>query len=241
MSTDKEEKARAKAAKKAAKANKKRWYHTYADAYKIVAETYPRAKWAIWGSLLGMIVIGVIVGLVTKQVSWIIFGILMGVAIALVILTQLVKSASYKQIDGLPGAVGAVLSQIKRGWVISDEPARFNARTKDMVFRAIGRPGVVLVAEGSAAQMSRLVGEERQAIKRIAPSAPVTAIYTGNGEKQVPLKNLQSTLRKLPKLITNEEVSALAARFEAVGTNNLPIPKGVDPLKARPNRRAMRG
>ena len=63
----------------------------------------------------------------------------------------------------------------------------------------------------------------------------------GNDEGQVKLERLEREMRRLKKQITAQEVAALSNRLDAIRTNNLPIPKGIDPLNARPNRRAMRG
>ncbi|XCB29951.1 DUF4191 domain-containing protein [Arcanobacterium hippocoleae] len=193
-------------------------------------------------SIFGIIVLAILLGVFTK--NWIfslIFGLMFAIICPLLFLTELVKRASYKQIENMPGASAAVMGQIKRGWAISEEPVRFNPRTKDLVFRAVGRPGVVLVSEGSGAGIQKLIREERQAIKRVAPSAPISVIQVGMEDGQVPIAKLQRAMRKLPKQITNQEVAALTNRLSAVRTNSLPIPKGIDPMKARANRRAMRG
>ena len=42
-------------------------------------------------------------------------------------------------------------------------------------------------------------------------------------------------------LLTKEEVPSVAARINALQSSAPPIPKGIDPTKVRPNRRAMRG
>ena len=128
-----------------------------------------------------------------------------------------------------------------RGWNVKPEPVRFNARTQDMVYRALGRPGVVIVSEGPKGRVRSLIEEERKAIKRVAPSAPTHVIMVGNDEGQVKLERLEREMRRLKKQITAQEVAALSNRLDAIRTNNLPIPKGIDPLNARPNRRAMRG
>ena len=228
--------------RKSKKPKKKRWYHNLADAYRVAKKTYPRAGWALLGVFFGFFLLGLIAGCITGRfILWPLFGLLLGLTLALGLLTSLVKRASYRQIDGVPGATAAVIGQIKRGWVITEEPVRFNAKTKDLLFRAVGRPGVVLLAEGPATRVQRLINEERAAVRRIAPSAPVHIIKVGNGEGQVKLAKLQRAMMKLPKRITNQEVAALAQRFDAVGTNNLPIPKGIDPTKARAGRRALRG
>ncbi|MFC5369987.1 DUF4191 domain-containing protein [Arcanobacterium bovis] len=224
------------------KVKKKRWYSYLADAYKISAKTFSWTPYAVFGSLFGIIAVSVLVGILTDRlILWSIMGVLLGATVALLILTQLVKKASYMQIDGVPGAVAAVLDQVKRGWTVSSEPVRFNPRTQDMIFRAIGRPGVVLISEGPSHRVQKLLSEERQWIKRVAPGAPVHVIKVGNDEGQVSLEKLQAAMRRLPKAITNQEISALAVRLDAVKPSALPIPKGIDPTKVRANRRAMRG
>lgn len=227
---------------KAKKPKKKRWYSYLKDAYKVAKRTYPWTGWALLGTGVGVFAISMLIAAFTGGwIFWTIFGILFAFTGPMFVLTQLVKKASYKQIEDMPGAASAVMGQIRRGWAISEEPVRFNPRTNDLVFRAIGRPGVVLVCEGQGAGIQKLIREERQAIKRIAPSAPVSVLHVGKQEGQVPIAKLQKAMRKLPKQITNQEVAALTTRLQAVRTNHLPIPKGIDPMKARPNRRAMRG
>lgn len=232
----------AKAKEKKAKVKKKRWYSYLAEAHRVAKRTYPWVTWALLGaSILALALSLVIAALTSNWILWSIFGVLLALTAPLFLLTELVKRASYKQIEDIPGASSAVMGQIKRGWAISEEPVRFNPRTKDLIFRAIGRPGVVLVAEGKGAGIQKLIREERQAIKRVAPSAPVCVIQVGKEEGQVPIAKLQRALRKLPKQITNREVAALTTRLQAVNPNQLPIPKGIDPMKVHANRRAMRG
>lgn len=221
---------------------KKRWYSYLLEAYKVAKTSYPWVLYALLGLFFGIILLFVIISLITHHwITWMILGLVLAITLPLVFLTELVKRASYKQIDGKPGAALAVMQQIRRGWSISEEPVRFNVKTQDMIFRAVGRAGVVLVSEGPANRVEKLIKEERQAIKRIAPSAPVSVIKTGNGEGQVPLAKLQRKLSKLPKRISNQEVSALIVRLDAVKTNRIPIPKGIDPTNTRANRRALRG
>lgn len=221
---------------------KKRWWSYLADAYRVSQNSYPWTPWALLGAFVLGLLFGVVGGVLTSYwFVWTPLGILMGVTLALLILTQLVRRASYAQIDGMPGASAAVLGQIKRGWVIEQEPVRFNARTQDMLFRAIGRPGIVLISEGPADRVNRLIADERKAIKRVAPSVPVEVIKVGNEEGQIPLIKLERQLKKLPKKISHQEVAAVTARMKAIQTNALPIPKGIDPFNARPDRRAMRG
>ncbi|QRV02846.1 DUF4191 domain-containing protein [Arcanobacterium phocisimile] len=224
------------------KPKKKRWYSYLGEAYSISKETYSWTPFAIFGPLIGGIALGVILGMVTgRWILWPILFTLLAITLSLYILVELVKRASYAKINGIPGASAAVLGQIKRGWIIPEEPVRFNARTQDMVFRAIGRPGVVLITDGDKGRSAKLANEERQSLRRVIPNVPVHIISVGDGEGQVPLLKLQRAMRKLPKQLTNQEVQAVFQRLDAVKTNPIGIPKGVDPYKARPDRRGMRG
>ena len=63
----------------------------------------------------------------------------------------------------------------------------------------------------------------------------------GDEEGQVDLERLEKTIKKLKKQISAQEVAGLSNRLDALSRNSLPIPKGIDPYNARPNRRAMRG
>ena len=129
---------------------------------------------------------------------------------------------------------------LRRGWILEEQPVAVNPRTQEAVFRAIGRPGIVLVTEGSPARARALADGERRRMNRIAPKVPVHVIQTGRGEGQVPLAKVATTAKKLPKELTKQEVAAVNKRLSALGTR-LPIPKGIDPYRARPDRKATRG
>lgn len=234
--------AKDSAENKVKKPKKKRWYYYLGDAYRVAVKSYPYLPWVLIAAALIPIIFTVLITVKTGSwIFWPFIGIMLTITLPLLLLTQFVKKASYQQIDGRPGAAGAVINQLRRGWVFSEEPVRFNPKTQDLLFRLVGRPGVVLVSEGPAHRVNRLIADERAAIKRVAPSAPVHVIQVGHDEGQTPIAELQKALRKLPKQITNEELSALASRLSAVRTNPIAIPKGIDPKNLRANRRAMRG
>ena len=89
--------------------------------------------------------------------------------------------------------------------------------------------------------MRNLVAEEKRALKRVAPNTPIHVINVGNDDDQTKLMALEKEMRKFPKAITSQEVAALSNRLDALNSKALPIPKGIDPAKARANRRALRG
>lgn len=129
------------------------------------------------------------------------------------------------------------MSVLRRGWILKDEPVAFN-RHQDLVFLAVGRPGVVLVTEGPTNRVRDLVTSERKRISRVLPNVPIHVINAGQSEDQTDLVDVSKKMKKLPKSITKLEISAVDKRLTTLTANRLPIPKGIDPNRARPNRRA---
>ncbi|MCI5825794.1 MAG: DUF4191 domain-containing protein [Arcanobacterium sp.] len=228
---DKEEKARLKAARKAAKKNKTPWYRNFIDAYKLVVKVFPWARFVVWGSLALFLILGIVIGAVTGHwISWILTGVALAVLAPLITLTVLVSKAAYRQADGVPGAAGGVLSQLGRGWVTKEEPVEFSRDMKNFVFRAVGKPGVVLVAEGPG-DLSPMMRSAAKQVNRTVASAPVVTLYVGHGPKQIKLEKLKKTIMRLPRTMTAREVADTAQRLDAVQTHAMPIPKGMDPAK----------
>ena len=119
-------------------------------------------------------------GNVFTMVLWIVAGVLAGVLLGLIILGRRAERAAYSQIEGQPGAVGAVLrSSLKRSWRGSEMPIAVNGKTQDAVYRATGRGGVVLISEGPKTRTQRMVDEERRKVTRVLPNVPITAISVG--------------------------------------------------------------
>ncbi|MFC6355685.1 DUF4191 domain-containing protein [Luethyella okanaganae] len=167
---------------------------------------------------------------------WIIAGVLGGVLIALIILGRRAERAAYSQIEGQPGAVGAVLrSSLRRGWVGSEMPVSVNGKTQDAIYRAVGRGGVVLISEGPLSRTGRMLEEEKRKVARVLPNVPVTLVSVGDDDDAVALHKLARRLTRIKPMLTKAEVLAVNNRLSSLG-NQLPIPKGVDPFKARPQR-----
>jgi len=223
------------------KPKKQRWYKAIGEAYKITKRSYPWVGWALLGAAALGLLVGIVLTIVLGGFFWIVFGVMLAFILPMITLVRLVRRASYGQIDGMPGAVSAVLDNIGRGWNVTTEPIRFNARTQDLLFRAVGRAGIVLVTEGPTQRVRNLVAEEKRALKRVAPNTPIHVINVGNDDDQTKLMALEKEMRKFPKAITSQEVAALSNRLDALNSKALPIPKGIDPAKARANRRALRG
>jgi hypothetical protein len=211
------------------------------EVFAMTRRNDPNVVWIMLLAFLGVVAVGLLIGfLIRNVVTMLIIAIPLAFLAALFILSRRAERAAFAQIEGKPGAAGAALSVLRRGWILKDEPVAVNARTQDAVFRAIGRPGIILVAEGPVARVKQLVNAERVKMNRIVPGVPVHVVHVGSGEGQVPLQRLSKKLQKMKKNLTKQEVSAVDKRLSALGTR-MPIPKGVDPFKARPDRKASRG
>ncbi|RAN69359.1 hypothetical protein B5P43_36415 [Bacillus sp. SRB_336] len=213
------------------------------DIFKMTRRHDPMVTWLMLGVFFGVILVALLVSLLIPPHSWInglLIGIPLGLLGALLLMSRRAERAAYAQIEGKPGAAGAALSSLKKGWIFEEQPAAVNPRTQDVVFRAIGKAGIVLVTEGPSTRVKGLVDAERRRLTRILPNVAITVIETGKGDGQVPIAKLTKKMNKLKGELTKVEVGAVNKRISSMG-NKLPIPKGIDPYKARPDRKAARG
>jgi hypothetical protein len=203
----------------------------------------PALVWWMLLSVLASIVVGLLLGLLVGHPIYLtIVGVMIGATIALYVLTRRAERMAFNQIIGQPGASVAALQNLRKGWTVEQEPAGIDPRTQDLVFRAIGRPGVVLVTEGPLPRVNRIAEQERKRITRVlGQNVPVRVVHSGEEGEQVPLRKLTSTLMKMRPVLTKDEVSEVANRLRALGGTRPPIPKGVDPMRIRPDRKAARG
>jgi hypothetical protein len=171
---------------------------------------------------------------------WVVAGALAGLLLAMIILGRRAERAAYSQIDGQPGAVGAVLrSGLRGGWVGNEMPVAVNGKTQDAVYRAVGRGGIVLIGEGDAFRAERMLKDEQRKITRVLPNVPIRLLTVGHDDDSIELHRLPATLRKSKKVLTKPEVLAVSNRLNSL-QNSLPIPKGIDPMKVRAQRGRMR-
>ena len=127
----------------------------------LVRKANPRAMPIVIGSGVGTLVIFVVIGLLIGPAALLIpLGVLLGVLVSTILFGRFAQSAQYSAIEGQPGAAAAVLENMRGNWTVT--PAIAANRNMDVVHRAVGRPGVILVGEGSpnpASQPARR-GEE---------------------------------------------------------------------------------
>lgn len=222
-----------------------RWYKLVAQAYK---STAPDDRWLLPLMILiplGVIGLTVLLALLLTDstivlVYSIIFGVLAAALAAMYTLTRRFEKNAFQRMEGQMGASVSIAQSIRRGWKFDDDPVSIDPRGRSIVFQGIGKGGVVLLAEGGNAANKQVVAVTRR-ITKLVPGVPVHTIYVGTGEGQVPLKKLTGAIRKHKKALTRNQREQVTARLRAIGGQKLPVPKGVDPMRARPDRKAMRG
>ncbi len=152
-----------------------------------------------------------------------------GVLLALNVFGRRAQKTAYTEMEGQPGA-GAGIIQRMRGDFRVTTPVQVN-RNQDLVSRVVCRAGVILVAEGRGRGPRDLLGAEVRRVKRVIGDAPLHDIIVGNGEGEVPLSKLQSTIMRKRRVLRRGEVDDLYRRLAALGAMNLPIPKGPMPTR----------
>ena len=211
--------------------------------FVMTRETDPAVVWWMAATVVATLIVAFLIGLAIGHSIYVtILGIPLGIMLALLVMARRAERAAYARFAGQPGASAMALQNLRRGWSVEETPVAVDPRTQDVVFRAVGRPGIVLVAEGPAIRAGKLAEVERKRMARVlGPNVPVTVILAGDGEGQVPLRKVSGKIMRLKPAITKQEVSEVSKRLRALGGVRPPIPKGIDPTRVRPDRRAARG
>ena len=197
----------------------------------LVHKANPRALPIVIGSGLAVLVVLVVVGLLTGLAGLLIpLGILLGILVSVILFGRFAQSAQYSTIAGQPGAAAAVLQSMRGGWTVT--PAIAANRNMDVVHRAVGRAGVVLVGEGSPNRLPGLLAAEKKRIARVAFDVPVYDFQVGEGDGQVPLSQLQRKVMRLPRKLKGTEVADVNFRLKALPAS-LQAPKGPMPRGGR--------
>lgn len=218
------------------------WMKQVGLAYQMTRRTDPAVTWWMVVAVVGVLGVAVVVGLLLDQlVYFLVLGLPFALLAAMFVLARRAEAAAYRQIEGQPGATISALRTIRRGWDFPEEPVAIDPRTQDMVFRGVGRPGVVLVAEAPPNRAKRLLENERKKVARVLPNVQIHLLESGNAEGQLPLRKLPRAVTRLKPTLTKAEANEVVKRLRALGGPRLPIPKGIDPTRVRPDRKGIRG
>src|SRR5262249_9723592 len=197
----------------------------------IVRKSNPRALPIVALAGIGVLAVFVIVGLFTGLlVPLIILGVPFGLMASMIIFGRYAQSAQYKAVEGQPGAAAAIMQSMRGGWTVT--PAVSANRNMDVVHRAVGRPGVVLVGEGSPNRLASLLAAEKKRVSRVAFDVPIYDLQVGDEEGQIPIRKLQRKLMRLPRNLKGPAVADLNFRLKAL-PQSLQAPKGPMPRTGR--------
>jgi len=190
-----------------------------------------------------------VVGAVGFVVGWLLFhwifgivlGLMFGLLGALIVFGRRAEKAAYRQVEGQVGAAAGALNILKRGWSV--KPAVGFTKSQDVVHRVVGKPGIVLVAEGNPNRVRNLLAVEKKKHARIAGDVTITEVVVGSGDGQVPLPKLVKHVRKLPKALPPAQMTPLLNKLKALDAMRpqAPVPKGPVPTSARGARKMMQG
>lgn len=190
----------------------------------------------------GGIGIGLFLGLrYDYPIYFTILGFMIATMPLMLLLAKKAQAGAYRQISGMPGQVGAVLSSIRKGWSYQQEPVAADTggsrdpRQAALVYRAVGRAGVVLIAEGPVGRASKLLSAERKRTSRLLPNVPVHTLRVGTDDAPdvVDTGDLLKKMNSFEKKLTKHEVPVVDKRLRSISVLKPPVPQGIDPNRMR--------
>ena len=207
-------------------------------AFTLTRKADPRLVPVLLACLLVPFVLLLALGLLLSHpVLFGIFGLLVGLIAATTVFGRRAQKNAFSQVEGQAGAAAAVIDNMRGDWRVT--PAVGFTREQDFVHRVVGRPGIILVAEGSAARTRSLIVNEKRKLARFVGDTPVYEVVVGDREGQVPLRGLERHFVKLPQNIKPKDVNILDRKLKAMAPG-MPIPKGPVPGGGRMPRGKMR-
>lgn len=198
-------------------------------AWKQLKQIDPRALPLVLVGLAVGLLIGVGLGFIIGIWAMAVFGLLGAFTGALFMFSRRVQKAQYLAIEGQPGAAAAVLQTLRGQWFVT--PAVAFSSKQDLVHRVVGRPGIILVGEGSPQRTKSLLAKEKRRLTKVAGDAPVRTILVGDGDGQVPIRKLQVHVTKMSREVGKKDVPKLDRKLKPLD-RAMPIPKGIDPNQA---------
>jgi len=210
-----------------------------ATNWSMTQKSYPRLPLEVGGLALLVFLVALLpIGFFLNWITAALVAVPAALLVATIWFSRRAMKAAYKQIDGEPGAAAAVLQSARgNNWAVT--PGVAVNRSQDLISRAVGKPGVVLISEGPSNRVVPMLAVERKKTARWVPDVPIYEIQVGNEAGQVPLARLQKEINKLPRNLRGGEITEVRRRLDAIGNaaSAMPIPKGPMPTSARQVRR----
>ena len=164
-------------------------------------------------------------------------GIMVTLLAAVIVLNLRSNAAMMNAAEGQPGAAASLIENMRGDWRV--RPAAASTTQFDMVHVVIGRPGVILLAEGNPQRVRGLLGQEKRRLSKVIGNAPLYDYVIGSEEGQLPVRKLRTTMMRLPRNLTGKDVNSLDKRLGALMARPQ-MPKGAIPKNMRPNKGASR-
>lgn len=218
------------------------------ESYKLTKQHDPQLPWILLGVGAIPFVLLLILGFVLNSpIMWGILGLLTGVLVALLVFVRRVRRAAFARYDGQVGSAELALGMLGKKWNYTVAVAATRNRdSADVVHRAVGPGGLVLIGEGDAKHLKTLLASEKKKHEQVAYGVSVITIMVGKGGGQVPLEKLADEIKKLPKQLNDAKVAEVQVRLKALDAMRpkVPLPKGPMPTGKggmKGARQAMRG
>ena len=195
------------------------------QAYTLTRQNDPKLPWVLLIAFVAVAAVVEVLGvLFDSPLLTIPIAVLLGLLAALILFGRRAQGSAYRQVEGQPGAAAWVLEGMRGDWRVTSGVA--GTPQLDAVHRVLGRPGIVLVAEGSPTRVHNLLAAEKRKVARVVGDTPIYDIVVGDDEGQVPLRKLSSHVMKLPRNLSAAEVNSLGRRMAALGGPKMPVPGG---------------
>jgi hypothetical protein len=195
------------------------------QAYSLTRTNDPKLPWVMLIAFVVVVAVVELLGiLLDSPFLFLPLALILGGLAALIVFGRRAQGSAYRQVDGQPGAAAWVLEGMRGDWRVSAGVA--GTPQLDAVHRVLGRPGIVLVGEGSTQRVRGLLAQEKKKIARVIGDTPIYDVVVGEDEGQVPLKKLSTHVMKLPRNLSAAEVNSLGRRMSALGGPKMPVPGG---------------
>src|SRR5215218_4502485 len=195
------------------------------QAYSLTRKNDPRLPWIM---LIWFVAVAGVIELVgilfSSPFLFLPLAIVSGGLAAMIIFGRRAQGSAYRQVEGQPGAAAWVLEGMRGDWRVTSGVA--GTAQLDAVHRVLGRPGIILVAEGVPSRVRGLLAQEKKKVARVVGDTPIYDIVVGDDEGQVPLRKLSAHVMKLPRNLSAAEVNSLGRRMSALGGARMPVPGG---------------
>ena len=198
------------------------------QAYSLTRKNDSKLPWIMLiAFVVGFAIVELIGILLDSPFLFLPLALVVGGLAALVVFGRRAQGSAYRQVEGQPGAAAWVLEGMRGDWRVTSGVA--GTPQMDAVHRVLGRPGIILVGEGSPGRVRGLIAQEKKKVARVVGDAPIYDIVVGDDEGQIPLRKLSQHVMKLPRNLTPAELNALGKRMSALGGARMPVPGGPMP------------